>query len=236
MIIILNNKCNLTKDEFLNYYEKLKNIEVDDQELILCPSYPHLGLTTASSIKIGAQNVSLTGNGAYTGEVSAHQLKSYGVSYAIVGHSERRKNQKETSEEISVKVKNLLEENITPIVCIGEPLEEKDNPQVLDYLLTEFLNSTTGLTEEDYGKIIIAYEPIWAIGTGIIPSNADISLKISFLQKHFPKSKVVYGGSVNENNILELIKNKELDGFLIGGMSLEIDNLKIVLEKLKKGN
>ncbi|MBQ6324186.1 MAG: triosephosphate isomerase [Bacilli bacterium] len=234
MMIVLNHKSNLTKEEFISYYDKLTKLDISNEEVILCPSFPHFALVTPSNIILGAQNVSKNCSGAHTGEVSATQLKSYNVEYAIVGHSERRTAEKETGEEVSAKVKNLLSEDITPIICIGETKEEKENPEVLDSLYSELLESTKNFNQEDYEKIVIAYEPIWSIGTGVLPSNEEIKEKVKFLKDKFPKSRIIYGGSVNDANIEELKKNDSLDGFLIGGMSLDINKLDALLKIIKK--
>ncbi len=236
MIIVLNNKSNLLKEEFIEYYKKLVSLETFNETVVLCPSFPHLALVTPSNIKLGAQNVSSTDTGAYTGEVNANQLKSYNVQYTIVGHSERRINQHERAAEISRKVKKLLSQNITPILCIGESLEEKNNPHVAELLLKELSESIMDIPEPDYERIIIAYEPIWSIGTGLIPTNQEIELRLDYIKKHFPNSKVLYGGSVGTNNIEELVKIRDLDGFLIGGISLEPDKLKTILNQIQKSS
>ena len=125
MIVALNNKSNLEKEEFINYLEGLKNIKTNSN-LILCPTFLNIPLVNID-IPVGSQNVSINDNGAFTGEISAKQLKSFNVKYAIVGHSERRGYQRETNEEIKEKINKLKENDITPILCIGESKEERDN-------------------------------------------------------------------------------------------------------------
>lgn len=232
MIIALNNKCNLTKEKFLAYQKELEIIG-KDRKMILCPTNIFIGIANLSNVELGAQNVSSTECGAYTGEVSASQLKSMGVKYCIVGHSERRKYQQETDEEISCKIKILLKEDIIPILCVGEEKEERENGKHYEKIIKELDQDMKNLTSEEKEKIIIAYEPIWAIGTGLIPTNEEIAQIIQQIKEILPKSKVLYGGSVNDKNIEELKKIKTIDGYLLGGLSLKPEQLKIFLEKIE---
>lgn len=232
MIIALNNKCNLTKEKFLAYQKELEIIG-KDRKMILCPTNIFIGIANLSNIELGAQNVSSTECGAYTGEVSASQLKSMGVKYCIVGHSERRKYQQETDEEISCKIKILLKEDIIPILCVGEEKEERENGKHYEKIIKELEQDMKNLTSEEKEKIIIAYEPIWAIGTGLIPTNEEIAQIIQQIKEILPKSKVLYGGSANDKNIEELKKIKTIDGYLLGGLSLKPEQLKIFLEKIE---
>lgn len=231
MIIALNHKSNFNQEEFLNYQEEFKKIQTD-HTMILCPSTIHLAQGKTSSIFLGAQNVSAYEKGAYTGEVSAEQLKSYGVSYCIVGHSERRQYQKETNEEIGIKITRLFQNGIIPILCIGESKEEREEARVKEVLQEELEMATRNLTEEERNNLIIAYEPIWSIGTGIIPTNDEIHEVFDFIKGLFPNTKVLYGGSANEQNIEELKQVKTIDGYLLGGLSLHPDKLKLFLDRL----
>lgn len=232
MIIALNNKCNLTKEEFLIYQKELETID-KSSKIILCPTNIFIGIADMSNTELGAQNVSSTECGAYTGEVSASQLKSMGVKYCIVGHSERRKYQQETDEEINSKIKMLLKEDIIPILCVGEEKEERENGTHCEVINKELEKDMKDLTSEDKEKIIIAYEPIWAIGTGLIPTNEEIDQIIQLIKELLPKSKVLYGGSANDKNIEELRKIETIDGYLLGGLSLKPEQLKLFLEKLE---
>ena len=228
MIICLNNKCNLNRREFKDYQMKLAKIETRDN-LIVCPSLINIPNYFLGNIRLGAQNVSAFENGAHTGEVSADMLKSYQVRYCIVGHSERREFQKETLEEVKLKINQLLNNHIVPILCVGETKEEKDNNQTLKRVEEEL---DSALKDIDSKNIIIAYEPIWSIGSGSIPTNAEIEEVIEFIKKKYPEAKVLYGGSVDETNIDELKKINVIDGFLIGGLSLKPEKLKILLDKI----
>lgn len=232
MLIILNNKCNLTKQEFINYQEQLEQIEATNQ-IILCPSNVYLGLFNSKTIELGSQNVSSKDMGSYTGEISAKQLKSFDVKYCIVGHSERRKYQQETTKDITNKIKQLLDNDINPIYCIGETKEEKESNKVEEVLTKEILDITKDLTEEEKERIIIAYEPIWSIGTGKIPTQKEINNVIQIIKNLLPNNKVVYGGSANAKNIDILKEVSDVDGYLLGGLSLDVENLKIFIEKLE---
>lgn len=224
MIIALNNKSNLEKNEFINYLSELKNIKTNDT-LILCPTYLNIPLVNID-ILLGSQNVSNKDNGAYTGEISATQLKQFGVKYAIVGHSERREYQKETNEDIKEKINKLIENGITPILCIGESKEERENNTYKEVLKEELsiLDNTS--------NVIIAYEPIWSIGTGIIPTNEEIIEVFTLIKSILPNNKVLYGGSANVDNIDTLKQIDLIDGYLLGGLSLKPEKLQIFLDKL----
>ncbi len=225
MVIALNNKSNLNKEEFTNYLNKLNNINTNNT-LILCPTYLNISMFNSNNILLGSQNVSLYDNGAYTGEVSAKNLASYNVKYSIVGHSERREYQKETDEEIKEKINKLLENNITPILCVGESKIERDN------------NTYKSIIEKELSilsnpNVIIAYEPIWSIGTGVIPTKEEIEEVFEFIKEKYPNNKVLYGGSANLENIDMLKEISLIDGYLLGGLSLKVDELETFIDKLK---
>lgn len=232
MIIALNNKSNLNKDEFISYQEKLSNIR-SNSKLILCPTYLNINLFNLNNFSLGSQNASKTDNGAYTGEVSAKDLKTSKVEYAIIGHSERREYQEESLEEINEKLKRLFENNITPILCIGETKLERENNKVNEVLKKELITAIEGLTEEQKVRIIIAYEPIWSIGTGIIPTNEEIIEVFNFIKTILPNNKILYGGSANDKNIDTLKAIREIDGYLLGGLSLKPDDLQVFINKLE---
>ncbi len=232
MIVALNNKCNLDKNSYKDYIERLNKVTTD-YDLILCPTFLNINGTNLVSAKLGAENVSSRKDGAYTGEISASQLKSYEVEYTIVGHSERREYQKETFEEINEKVKRLFEENITPILCIGESKDQRENTDFKAFLKEELTTALEGLTEEEANKVIIAYEPIWSIGTGIIPTTEQIIDVFDFIKDLYPNNKVLYGGSANVNNIEMLNQIKQIDGYLLGGLSLKPEELQKFLDIMK---
>ena len=224
MIVALNNKSNLDKNEFISYLDNLKKINTNST-LILCPTY--LNIPLVDGILLGSQNVSKTDDGAFTGEISARELKSYGVKYSIVGHSERREYQKETNEDIKEKIVRLIENDITPILCIGESKLERDNNTYKEVLIKEL-----SILEDVNKDIIIAYEPIWSIGTGVIPTNEEIIEVFKLIKFICPNDKVLYGGSANNDNIDTLKQIELIDGYLLGGLSLKPDKLGEFLDKL----
>lgn len=223
MLVVLNNKCNFTLNEFVEYQKKLKSINTK-HKLILCPSNIYISKFELENIFLGAQNVSAFDNGAYTGEVSAVQLKSLDVKYSLVGHSERRVYFKEDNNSIKNKIEMLLKNNIVPIYCIGELSKKANNSEIIKEL--EILKQVN-----DSDKIIIAYEPLWAIGTGMQPNINELENIIKLIKSQFPNNKVLYGGSVNEKNITNL-KSNLIDGYLLGGISLHPDRINSLLSKL----
>ncbi len=188
-----------------------------------------------TNIKIGAENVHWAESGAYTGEISCAQLKEYGVEYAVIGHSERRQYFGETDEGVNKRALAALNSGITPIICVGETLEERESgvtEKVLDRQLTEGLKGI-----EDVAKVVIAYEPVWAIGTGRTATDEQAQETIAYIRKKIgqlfcPKcaEKVViqYGGSMNAKNCKGLMAQPDIDGGLIGGASLKLDFATIV--------
>lgn len=225
MIVALNNKSNLSKEDFISYLNNLKGISTNST-LILCPTY--LNIPLVDGILLGSQNVSKENDGAFTGEISAKQLKSYNVKYSIVGHSERREYQKETNEDIKEKIIKLQENGIIPIMCIGESKIERENGTYKE-VLKEELSILNDLPKDN---IIIAYEPIWSIGTGIIPTNEEIIEVFELIKNILPNNKVLYGGSANNDNIDTLKTISLIDGYLLGGLSLKPDKLQEFLDKL----
>ena len=231
MIIALNNKSNLEKNRFREYQKELSTINTFNK-MIVCPTFLNISNYNLNNFSLGAQNVSINDNGAYTGEISASQLKSFGVEYAIVGHSERRQYQKETNDEINKKVNNLLENDIIPILCIGETREERESGKVKEVLIKELLTAVENVNDEDKEKIIIAYEPIWAIGTGKTATKEDANSTIMQIRKKIAEMYgqneangviIQYGGSVKSANAKELFEMSDIDGGLVGGASLKAD-------------
>ena len=229
MIVVLNNKSNLDKKEFMEYQNELKKIE-SSYQLVICPSQVYLNSIDLPTFDLGSQNVSSYHQGAYTGEIYAHQLKSLNVKYCLVGHSERRKYQRETNKDINEKIKRLLEEEITPILCIGETKEQKDSKKTKSVLLSE-LNEC--LSEINNNDIIIAYEPIWAIGTGITPTKDEVEDVLKEIKKVYQKNKLIYGGSLNQENIVEFKTSYLIDGYILGGLSLKPQELKDFISKIE---
>lgn len=232
MIIALNNKSNLTKEEFLKYQEDIQKLNFKTSNVILIPSNIYLAVANIPNISLGSQNVSMYEMGPHTGEVSASQLRQLGVSYCLVGHSERRKEQHETNIEIRNKIKNLLNQGIIPILCIGETKEEKNTAHTVIY--QELQEALIGLTEEELKKVIIAYEPVWSIGTGLIPTSTEIESIVTKIKETYPNNLVLYGGSVTLENIEKLTQENAVDGYLLGGLSLQLDKVQILIDKIEK--
>ncbi|MFT5819322.1 MAG: triosephosphate isomerase [Crocinitomix sp.] len=209
-----------------------------DVELIICPPAPYLSafaevLKDEEWVKLGSQNNYFLEHGAYTGEVSPTQLKSLGVKYGIVGHSERRNNFNEDYSTLSKKVKALLKNDIIPIFCCGEQLQVRDSNVYKEFIMKQIHDSLFKLKPEEMSKIIIAYEPIWAIGTGKTATSEQaqeihnlIRTRIASQYDETVANKVgiLYGGSCNAENAKELFTQQDIDGGLIGGASLEADS------------
>lgn len=186
-----------------------------------------------SQVAYGAQDVSAYPEGAYTGEVSASMLTDLGCSYTVVGHSERRNYHQESNALVAAKAAKLLESNIIPILCVGEPLAVREQGQHTDYTLAQLEGSLVGLELKDPQQLVVAYEPVWAIGTGktATPHDAEAMHQAirGFLEKRFnpmfaQNMRVLYGGSVKPDNAAELFGQPNIDGGLVGGASLKLDS------------
>jgi len=203
-------------------------------ELVVAPPFTHLSAVAAVLSKVGlsAQNCATHDSGAYTGEVSASMLKQAGAGYVIIGHSERRSYYGETDQSLSLKMAQLLKNGLTPIFCCGEVLDERESGKHFEVVEAQVANVLFQLSEEDFRKVVIAYEPVWAIGTGrtASPEQAqEMHAAIrGWLRGHFGDSAaadcaILYGGSCKASNAQELFANPDVDGGLIGGASLNAD-------------
>lgn len=235
--IILNHKMNLEYKTIKKYITKLKEMDFKNNYCVVCPSDIYLTNFIDEKITVGSQNASSNKDGAYTGEVSASQLKSLGVKYSLVGHSERRKYFKETNSDINKKIRLLLLNKIKPILCVGESLNDKNSHSTKEVIYRQLQGALDKLTAKDIDNLVIAYEPIWAIGSGVIPTNEEIEQVILYIKDIIYKSfkvkvRVVYGGSVNNNNIEVIKQAKGVDGYLLGGISLHLDKLQELVNKL----
>ena len=234
-VIAGNWKMNMLPNEAIEFIDKLTPLVKDtENEVILCVPYTDLfyALLTAqnTNIKIGAQNMHFEESGAYTGEVSGKMLKSIGVEYVIIGHSERRQYFNETDETVNKKIKAAFANNLKPIVCVGETLEQREANQTQEIITKQTELALEGLTEEQVQNTIIAYEPIWAIGTGKTATSEDANNAIKAIRnkicqiygQNVGKSIIIqYGGSVKSTNCKELFTTSDIDGGLVGGASLE---------------
>lgn len=226
--------------------QMLKDVHLaDNVNVIICPSFPYLTLLSSElsseSIQLGAQNVSEHHKGAFTGEVSTDMLNDLSVKFVILGHSERRAIYKETSTQVAHKVKKVIEAGITPILCIGESEAERTALQTETVLAAQLQPVLDEIGIETFEKLIIAYEPVWAIGTGktASPDMAQETHKFirAFLaqsdERVADKVPLLYGGSVNASNSNELFAQADIDGGLIGGASLKVDEFKTICSTAK---
>ena len=225
-LIVANLKMNLTKEEMIDYIKGIKSQISNNFEVVICPSFVYLSMFQNFDYKIGAHDVFYFVQGSYTGEVSPIQLKSLGVSHIIVGHTERRKYFKEDDLLIGKKIKAILKQNIKPIFCVGETLTERQLKKTTNILKNQLLIALKDISKEEIKDIIIAYEPVWAIGSGITPTANQIKevilyIKKVIMNKYNLEIKVLYGGSVNKENIKSIINLEEVAGLLIGSSSLD---------------
>ena len=232
-LIVGNFKMNLSLNEINDYISFFKDKNYNN--VIFAPSSIYLLKFTQNGFITASQDVSFGSTGAYTGDISASQLKSIGVNYSIVGHSERRKYY---DDDKYVKLNELLKNDIKPILCIGETKEERDKNVTFDVLRDEIDNSLKNLDTNLLNGVIIAYEPIWSIGTGVIPTNEDIDKTIKYIknyliEKYGLRLKVLYGGSVNNKNISELEKIEIIDGYLVGGCSIKKDDFQELIKSVE---
>ena len=235
-IIAGNWKLNNTSKEAIELVTLLKRdlCEVDTVDIVVCPVFTALSdigdLLMDSNIGLGAQNLYWEDAGAFTGEVSAPLLKELGVQYVIIGHSERRQFFGETNETVNKKIKAALAGGLTPIVCVGEVLGEREADKTFDVISEQCEGSLAGLTEEEMGKLVLAYEPVWAIGTGKTATPDQAQEVHAFIRKLLKEKfsddlaasvRIQYGGSVKPENTKDLMGQEDIDGALVGGASLK---------------
>jgi len=237
-IVAGNWKMNTTLEEGIELTKSV-NEKISDSEVtvILCTPFIHLyevsKVITRETLFLGAQNCADQAAGAYTGEVSAAMVKSTGADYVILGHSERRAYYGETNQILSVKVRLALENGLIPIFCIGEVLEEREAEKHFDVVKNQLDEGLFGLSAEDFSKIVIAYEPVWAIGTGKTATPDQAQEMHKLIRDHVAAkygndiaqaTSILYGGSCKPSNAAELFANPDVDGGLIGGASLKAED------------
>ncbi len=236
-VIAGNWKMNMLPDQTIKFIDEISPLVKDTKnEVILCVPYTDLfyALLTAqnTNIKIGAQNMHWEENGAYTGEVSGKMLKVIGVEYVIIGHSERRGYFAETDETVNKKIKAAFANELKPIVCVGETLSQREEGKTEAIITTQTRLALEGLSNEQVKNTIIAYEPIWAIGTGKTATSEDANNSIKAIRKEIEdiygkevSEEVIiqYGGSVKSTNAKELFETSDIDGGLVGGASLKVE-------------
>jgi triosephosphate isomerase len=236
-IVAGNWKMNTDYAEGIALFSEIVNIVRDekkgDQIAIICAPYIHLNSLAklgGETVKIGAQNCHQNESGAYTGEISAKMIKSVGCEYVIIGHSERRQYFAESDALLADKTKIALANGLTPIFCIGETLDERNNGNFFEILKNQLVNGLFILGAEDFSKTVIAYEPVWAIGTGLTATAEQAQEVHAFIRAEIAAqydaaaaeaTSILYGGSCNPKNAAELFAQNDIDGGLIGGASLK---------------
>ena len=242
-IIAGNWKMNKTLKEALEMVEELKPVVKDARcEVVVCPPFVCLAQVAeavkGTNIKVGAQNMHFEESGAYTGEVSPAMLRELDIEYVIIGHSERRQYFNETDESVNKKVKAALKHRLIPIVCCGESLEEREDEVTREVLGKQIRIGLKGFTEDNIGKIIVAYEPIWAIGTGRTATDEQANEAIAYIRSVIAamygketadKVRIQYGGSVKPATIKAQMQQSDIDGALVGGASLNASDFAAIL-------
>ena len=237
-IIAGNWKMNKTVKEAVELINNLKPLVAKSKpEVVVCVPYTDLWAVAeaikGSKIKLGAENVAWADSGAFTGEISADMLKEIGVEYVIIGHSERRQYFGETDESVNARLKQALKKELKPIVCVGETLTEREKNKTKKVLKKQILEGFKDITAEDFDNIVIAYEPVWAIGTGKTATAEDANKTIAFIRSLVKKTwgnevakalRIQYGGSMKPSNAKELMAQRNIDGGLIGGAALKAED------------
>ena len=231
-----NWKMYKTASETSAFFEQFRPLveNTADKDVVICPTFVNLpaavDATRGSNIGIGGQNLYWAKEGAFTGEISGPMLKAVGAEWVIIGHSERRQYFGETDETVLKRTVAALEAGLKPIVCVGEKLEDREGGRTNDVLSTQFNGGIAGLSPEQFGQIVIAYEPVWAIGTGktATPEIAEDAHKVirGLVEAKFggdaaSKVRILYGGSVKPDNATVLMSQEDIDGVLVGGASLD---------------
>ena len=237
-IIAGNWKMNKTAAEAEILINELKPLVAKSKpEVVICVPYTDLWIAKkaieGSKIKLGAENVAWADSGAFTGEISADMLKEIGVEYVIIGHSERRQYFGETDATVNMRMKQALTKGLKPIVCVGETLEQREKNRTKKVLKKQILEGFKDIIESDFSNIVIAYEPVWAIGTGKTATAEDANKTIGFIRSLIKKTwgnegakslRIQYGGSMKPSNAKELMAMRNIDGGLIGGASLKAED------------
>ena len=245
-IIAGNWKMNMLPNEAMSFINELEPYAKNAKcEIILCVPYTDLfySLLTAqnTNIKIGAQNMHWEEAGAYTGEIAPNMLKCINVEYVIIGHSERRQYFAETDETVNKKIKSALKHELNPILCVGETMKQRELGLEEEVIKQQIIGALEGITKEQAEKIVIAYEPIWAIGTGKVATKNDANNMIKLIRKEIESLydkevannvSILYGGSVNKNNAKELFETSDIDGALVGGASLKVNEFNEIIKSI----
>lgn len=248
VLIAGNWKMNKTVDEAVALVEAIKSKLTGNEkaDILVCPSFVNIQkvaeICKGTVIKVGAQNMSDKDSGAYTGEISADMLKAVGAEYVILGHSERRSYYGDTDAIINSKVLKAIEKGLVPVFCIGETLEERNSGKMDDVLRTQVTAGLTGLTKDQMKGVVVAYEPVWAIGTGVTASDQQAQDAQKFVrdliagmfdQPTADEVIIQYGGSMNPKNAEGLLAMPDIDGGLIGGAALKADDFLAIINAAK---
>ena len=242
-IVAGNWKMNMTFDESVNLIKELKQISTNDVDIKIAPSFTNLNkavsLLDSSEIEVIAQNVHFEERGAFTGEISIEMLKSVGVFSIIIGHSERRKHFNENDSILSKKAKTAIDNSLNIIFCVGEELSEREKGNHFELIKNQIINGLFGLDIDQIKNVVVAYEPVWAIGTGKTAENYQIQEMHEFIRKLFndkygsdisQQIRILYGGSVKPNNAEEIFSLNDVDGGLIGGASLNFSDFNAIVQ------
>ena len=237
-IVAGNWKMNMDYTAGISLFSEILNMINDEingtQLVVICPPYIHLSslfhlAKHNKRVMLGAQDCHYANSGAYTGEISAGMIKSVGAEYVILGHSERRQYFSETNSLLAEKVKAALQQHLHPIFCVGESLEERNEQRHFDVIKTQLNNSLFHLSDVEFSNVVIAYEPVWAIGTGLTATPSQAQEVHAFIRKEIQSKygdaisdsiTILYGGSCTPKNAVQLFSQKDIDGGLIGGASL----------------
>lgn len=247
-VIAGNWKMNKTRPEAKQLIEDLKPLVADAGcDVVVCVPFTNLETVLeaakGSNIKVGAQNVHFEKSGAYTGEISADMLTEMGVQYVVIGHSERRQYFGETDETVNKRVKACIAAGMTAILCVGEMLVDRENGITAELVSTQTKIALKGVSKEDLSKVIIAYEPVWAIGTGKTATSEQANEVCAIIrnvvaslydQEAADAMTIQYGGSMNPKNAAELVAQPDVDGGLIGGASLKAADFKVIVDAASK--
>jgi len=242
-IVVGNWKMNMNNSAAHSLFQSLNNAEiVSSTKIIIAPPSVYLsGFSSNKSknIYLAAQNCSDNENGAYTGEISASMLYSIGVGYSLVGHSERRQYQNESDLLLKQKINVLIENKVIPIFCCGENLDKRESGDFYKVIQSQLENSLFHLSNSEIKEVVIAYEPVWAIGTGVTASPGQAQEIHAFIRSLLVEKysletaeeiSILYGGSCNASNAKELFMNKDVDGGLIGGAALDVDSFSAIIK------
>lgn len=234
-IVIANLKMNMTIDEVGDYL-KVINPQINSKYVAICPSSLYVPYFLKNNYLVGLQNTYYYQSGAYTGEISPYQAHSMGVSLTILGHSERRLLFDETNLLISNKINDAIQAGLKVVLCIGESEKQREKKMTAKTLKFQLIECLGKIEVSMLKNIIVAYEPIWAIGTSLTPTNVEIEKTVSYIKEvaqiylKYENMPVIYGGSVNDKNIDELNKISNLSGYLVGGASLDANKLLKIIE------